>query len=210
MGYGKFEYTWEGVNQTTGVFPLVVPWARSRVIELSLQRSDQFVIGEPSGSRTIRSHSMQRCTVIWMSLLSALLFLVPPPIRFVPCLALQHPVTDPCNIAGDSMPRIMLSYTLSEEMIVILTHRIVSSQSCKGSSLVHGLQSSAVPWFSPTVAAASTELFMLDQPAVPQVLSCTWKSPRIHDAGQDLHRSNAANPRNTFLETWCLLCRTRS
>lgn len=70
------------------------------------------------------------------SLLCALRLGVPPAIWFVACSALEHPVADPCDGAGNSVPCVVFGYPLSQEMIVVVPERILSVDGGKGSSLV--------------------------------------------------------------------------
>ena len=133
-------------------------------------------------------------------LLGALTLGVPPSIWFIARAALEHPIADPCDVAGNSVARVVFGYSLSQEMIVILPDRIVPFQGSKGSCLVDRLQDSAVPWFPPPVSASATQLLMFDQTAVTQVLSAMGKSSCIHHTSHDLHRSNRADAINLSLE----------
>jgi len=207
MGYGKFEYTREGVNHAHGIYPMNIA---GRAITFLNSLSNSEIPRSPSPHEvsltsylTLAEGVMQYgnsplCARALGPSCSGLG--VPPSIWFVACATLEHPIADPCDVAGNSVACVVFGYSLSQEMIVILTERIVPVQSSKGSCLVDRFQDPAVPWFAPAVTVSATQLLMFGQPAVTQVLSAIGESPSIHHSGYDLHRSNGADAVNLSLE----------
>ena len=208
---GKFEYTREGVNPAkrdtypTGSLRSDDPMNMAGCAITSLNSPSNLEISwssSPHHASLPKSLTQDEgaryygdCT------LAAFALGVPPAIRFVASSRFEHAETDACDVAGNSVAGIVFGYCLSQEMIVILSERVVSLEGSERSSLVDRLQHSAVPGFAPAVTASATELLMFNQPAVTEVLSAMGETPCIDHTGHDLHRSNGADAVNVSLET---------
>ena len=202
MGYGKFEYTREGVNHARGIYPTTM--AGCAITSLN-SPSDSEIHLSPSPQQTSFTSDFRFAEDVAQyedCFLCALLFGVPPPdsVGIVPCATLKHPVTDACNVTGNSMSCIVFGYSFNQKMVVIVPKGIAPVQGGNGSCLVDRFQNSAVPWFPPSVTATATEFLMFDQPAVTPVLSGRWKSVSIYHTGHDLHRTYRADAIDLLLE----------
>ena len=212
-GYGKFQYTREGVNHARGIYPRNI--AGCAITSLNSPSDSEISLSPSLSHASLTSSFTSDETVVHYGQYLLGFLLVPPSIGFVACSVLEHPVADPGDVAGNSVPCVVFGYSLGQEMIVILPDRIVSMDRGQSSSLarfaelarrVHRLEDSTVAWFAPTVAASATELLVSDQSTVTQVFAARRESSCIHDTGNDLHCSNRTDAIELRLETHqCIL-----
>lgn len=201
MGYGKFEYTREGVNHARGSYP--VNFAGCAITFLN-SPSDSEIYLSPSPqvllmtsyltlAEGVMKYGEYPLYALAVGVLSA------DDVRIVASSILEHSIADPCDVAGNSMACVVFGHSLREENIIIRADRIVTLQDSKGSCLVDRLQHSTVSGFPTAVTSSATQFLVFDQPTITEVLSARWKSPCIHHTGHNLHRSNRADAVNLSL-----------
>jgi len=141
MGYGKFEYTREGVNHFSGICPPSQTGRALSELNSPSNPQDPFMTRDPSSfMHSLLLHQDEGVPARWKSVLFHFLCLVPPMIRFVRRTALQHSVADPRDVTSSSMSCVVFGYTLSQKIIVIFPDRIGPVVRGNGSSLVDLIQ----------------------------------------------------------------------
>jgi hypothetical protein len=200
MGYGKFEYTREGVTHARGIYP--VNLAGCAITSLNSPSDSEIGVSPSPQAASLTSYQMfvEGVMQYGESFLGYLAFSTPAAIWFVARAILEHAVTDARDVAGNSMACVVFSYSLSQEMIVVVSDGVVAVDRSKRGSLVDRFEHVAVAWFPPAVTASATKLLVFDQSAVAEVFSDMGKSLGIHHTGDDLHCSNNAHTGNPFLE----------
>lgn len=202
MGYGKFEYTREGVNHARGIYPMNVAGCAITSLnspsdsEIHLSPSPQVLLQKTFVTLThgVMQYGESCLYPFVVHLLS------PDAVGIVARAILQHSQADPCNIAGNGMACVMFSYSLSQEEIVVPLERVVPFDDSKSSSLVDRLQHSAIPRFPSAATAPTAQFLVFNQSTVTHKLSAGWESPSIHDTSHNLHRSNGADAINLSLQ----------
>lgn len=136
MGYGKFQYTREGVIHARGISPMMTTGG---AITFLNSPSDLEISWSPSPHRTSPSDSFtqdERAPHYGGGLSAIVLLTVPPSIRFVARSALEHAEARACNSAGNGMASVVFSHSLSQEVIVVFPDRVLAVDSGKGGSFV--------------------------------------------------------------------------
>ena len=193
MGYGKFQYTREGVTHARGISPMMT--TGGAITSLN-SPSDLEIFWSPSPHTASPSDSLTQADSVlhYGERRSAILVLViPPSIWFVASSRFEHAETDACDGAGNGMSGVVLSNSLSQEMIVVLADRVLTVDGGKGGSFVDRFEHPAVAWFAPAIAASATELLVFDESAITVVLSRRGEAPCIHHTGENFHRSDGAD-----------------
>ena len=202
MGYGKFEYTREGVNHARGIYPQSV--AGCAITSLNSPSDSEIVQPPPRRSLTGCCKDSKGEVNYERWCLGADLLSVAP-FKFVgvvPCSAFEHSEADASNVAGNGVACVVLGHAFSQKMIVIVPERIVSSEYSKSSGLIDRFEDAAVPGFASAVAMTATEFLMFYQPTVTEVFSAMGKPSCIDHRGDDADGSSDANARDFLLASY--------
>ena len=136
MGYGKFQYTREGVTHARGIFPMMTTGS---AITFLNSPSDLEILHSPSPHTafTIRFSDAAEGVPHYGEDRSVVLVLViPPSILFIACSRLEHAEADACDVAGNGMASVVFGDSLNQEMIVVFADRILAVDGGKGGGLV--------------------------------------------------------------------------
>lgn len=136
MGYGKFQYTREGVTHARGISPMMITGGAITSLnspsDLEISWSPSPHTASPSDFFT-QAESVQH---YGGDLSDILLLVVPPSIRFVACFRLEHAEADACNVAGNGMASVVFGHSLNQEMIVVFPDRVLSVDRRKSGGFV--------------------------------------------------------------------------